>query len=39
MKIGFMVNEIATEETGYTTTRLGDGRHQPGPRGLGHRLG
>jgi len=23
MKIGFMVNEISTEQTGYTTTRLG----------------
>ncbi len=23
MKIGFMVNDIATEEPGYTTTRLG----------------
>ncbi len=37
MKIGFMVNDIATEEPGYTTTPPGHGRHQPGPRGLGHR--
>ena len=31
MKIGFVVNEVMTEETGYTTTRLAMAAPDMGP--------
>ena len=34
MKIGFIVNDIMTEEPGFTTTRLAHEAHQQGSRGL-----
>ena len=39
MKIGFIVNDVMTEEAGFTTTRLGSRSPQTRPRGLRVRRG